>query len=250
MAERIGEVGEVCVERSGLEPGMDVLDVACGTGNATIPAARAGARVTGLDFQPDLLATARERAADAMVEVDWVLGDAQEMPFADDSFDRVLSTFGHMFAPDHEQTAGEMKRVTRPDGRIVICSWTPEGSIGRMFAARRAPLRRATPPLTWGTEEHVRALLGDAQFERHEVEWTDESVERYADFMLETFGPLLNAREQVSERRPAFMAFLENENLETDGTLRFRGEYLLAIARSAPARRSPRARGPRRAPRT
>ena len=93
-------------------------------------------------------------------------------------------------------------------------------------------------------------LLGDAQFERHEVEWTDESVERYADFMLEAFGPLLNAREQVSERRPAFVAFLENENLETDGTLRFRGEYLLAIARSAPARRSPPARGPRPAPRT
>ena len=213
VAERIGEVGEVCVERSGLEPGMDVLDVACGTGNATIPAARAGARVTGLDSQPDLLATARERAADAMVEVDWVLGDAQEMPFDDDSFDRVLSTFGHMFAPDHEQTAREMKRVTRPDGRIVICSWTAEDSIRRMFAAvgeLLPPPAGTTPPVAWGNEEHVRELLGDAQFERREVEWTDE----------------------------------------TDGTLRFRGEYLLAIARSAPARRSPRARGPRPAPRT
>ena len=93
------------------------------------------------------------------------------MPFDDDSFDRVLSTFGHMFAPDHEQTAGEMKRVTRPDGRIVICCWTAEGAIGRMFAATLG----ATAPLAWGTEEHVRELLGDAEFERREVEWTDES---------------------------------------------------------------------------
>ena len=245
MAERIGEVGEFCVERSGLEPGMEVLDVACGTGNATIPAARAGARVTGLDSHPDLLATARERAADAMVEVDWVLGDVQEMPFADDSFDRVLSTFGHMFAPDQQRTAREMKRVTRPDGRIVTCSWTPEGAVGRMLRTLGA-----TPPLAWGSEEHVSELLGDAEFERHEVEWTDESVERYADFMLEAFGPLLDAREKLGELRPAFVDFLERENLETDGTLRFRGEYLLAIARSAPARRSPPARGPRPAPRT
>ena len=99
----------------------------------------------------------------------------------------------------------------------------------------------------------MRELLGDAQFERREVEWTDESVERYADFMLEAFGPLLDAREKLGE--PASFGLLswtfsERENLETDGTLRFRGEYLLAIARSAPARRSPPARGPRPAPRT
>jgi SAM-dependent methyltransferase len=234
VAEKIAEVGEACVERAGVEPGMEVLDVACGAGNATIPAARAGARVTGVDFSPDLLAIARERAADALVEVDWVESDVQEMPFADAGFDRVISTFGHMFAPDHERTAAEMKRVCR--SRIGICCWTPHGTIGRMFAtvAELVPPPPGSPsPLLWGTEEHVRELLGDGEFERREVEWRDASVESYAAFMLDSFGPLLNAQEVLGERsgelRETYTRFLETENLETDGTLRFRGEYLLAV---------------------
>lgn len=234
VAEKIAEVGEACVERAGVEPGMEVLDVACGTGNATIPAARAGARVTGLDLSPDLLAIARERAADALVEVEWVEGDAQELPFEDARFDRVISTFGHMFAPDHERTAEEMKRVCR--GRIGICCWPPTGAIGRMsgtIAELVPPPAGAASPLLWGTEEHVRELLGEGVFERREVEWRESSVERYADFMLESFGPLLNARKVLAERadelRGAFIGFLAAENLEDDGTLRFRGEYLLAV---------------------
>jgi SAM-dependent methyltransferase len=233
VAEKIAEVGELCIERAGVEAGMDVLDVACGTGNATIPAARAGARVTGLDFSTDLLSIARERSADALVEVDWVEGDAQELPFGDGSFDRVISTFGHMFAPDHERTASEMKRVSR--GGICVCCWTPTGAIGRMFRTIGElvpPPAGAASPLLWGTEEHVRELLGDAEFERREVEWRDSSVEAYADFMLESFGPLLNTREVLAERaselRPAFIGFLAAENLEDDGTLRFRGEYLVS----------------------
>jgi ubiquinone/menaquinone biosynthesis C-methylase UbiE len=236
VAERISEAGELIVERSGAEPGMELLDVACGTGNATIPAAREGARVTGLDFSPDLLAIARERAADAMVEVDWVEGDAQELPFDDASFDRVVSVFGHMFAPDHERTAAEMRRVTRPGGTIAIGCWTPEGSIARMFrtiAELVPPPPGGTPPILWGTEAHVRELLGDGDFERHEIEWEDESVESYAQFMLESFGPLLNARETLGEREAElderFRRFLETENLSEDGRLRFSGEYLLAI---------------------
>jgi ubiquinone/menaquinone biosynthesis C-methylase UbiE len=238
VADRISEVGEAVVERAGVEAGMDVLDVACGTGNATIPAAKAGARVTGLDFAPALLAIARERSADAMVEIDWIEGDAQELPFEDASFDRVVSTFGHMFAPDHERTAAEMKRVLRPGGAITVACWTPEGSIGRMFkmtADLLPPPPGGTPPVLWGTEDHVRELLGDADFERREVEWSDESVESYARFMLESFGPLLNARELLAEREneldEAFRAFLDRENLSDDGTLRFRGEYLLAVVR-------------------
>jgi SAM-dependent methyltransferase len=234
VAEKISDVGEACVERAGVEPGMEVLDVACGAGNATIPAARAGARVTGVDFSPELLAIARERAADALVEVDWVEADVQEMPFADAAFDRVISTFGHMFAPDHERTAEEMKRVCR--GRIAICCWSPDGAIGRMFrttAELVPPPPGSSSPLLWGTEEHVRELLGDGEFERREVEWRDASVESYAAFMLESFGPLLNAQEALGERsgelREAYTHFLEAENLETDGTLRFRGEYLLAV---------------------
>lgn len=238
VADRISEAGETVVERAGVEPGMDVLDVACGTGNATIPAAKAGARVTGLDFAPRLLEIARERCADAMVEIDFFEGDAQEMPFADASFDRVVSTFGHMFAPDHERTAGEMKRVLRPGGAIAVACWTPDGTIGRMVkvtAELVPPPPGSTPPLLWGTEAHVRELLGDAEFERREIEWTDESVESYAQFMLESFGPLLNAREVLAERESeldvAFREFLQRENLNDDDTLRFRGEYLLAVVR-------------------
>ena len=152
VAEKISQAGESVIERSGLEPGMDVLDVACGTGNATIPAARAGARVTGLDFSPELLEIARERGSDAMVEVEWVEGDAQELPFEDASFDRVISTFGHMFAPDHRRTADEMRRVCRPGGTIATACWTPEGAIGRMFRTTRragsaAARRHAPDPL-------------------------------------------------------------------------------------------------------
>ena len=237
VAERISDAGEAVLEAAGIEPGHEVLDVACGTGNATIPAAKAGARVTGLDFAPALLAIARERSADAMVEIDFVEGDAQELPFEDASFDRVVSVFGHMFAPDHERTAAEMKRVLRPGGVIAVACWVPDGSIGRMFkvTAELLPPPPGTPPSLWGTEEHVRELLGDADFERRAIEWSDESVESYAQFMLQSFGPLLNARELLAERESelddAFTAFLERENLNDDGTFRFRGEYLLAAVR-------------------
>jgi SAM-dependent methyltransferase len=237
VADKISAVGEHVVEAVGLGPGMEALDVACGTGNATIPAARAGARVTGVDFSSDLLAIARERAADAMVEIDWVEADVEQLPFADASFDRVISTFGHMFAPDHERTAAEMRRVCREGGAIGVCCWTPGGAIGRMLAMVAQlvpPPAGGASPLLWGTEEHVRELLGDgAVFERREVEWRDSTVDSYADFMLESFGPLLNTREALGERagelRAAYIAYLEQENLESDGTLRFRGEYLTAV---------------------
>ncbi|MEA2365685.1 MAG: hypothetical protein QOE69_1003 [Thermoleophilaceae bacterium] len=237
VAERVTESGELLVERAGVAPGMDVLDVACGTGNAAIPAAKAGARVTGLDLAPGLLEIARERAADAMVEIDWIEGDAQELPFEDASFDRVVSIFGHMFAPDHARTAAELKRVLRPHGAIAVACWTPDGSIGRMFrmiASLVPPPPGGQPPLLWGTEDHVRELWGDAiSFERREVEWEDESVESYARFMLESFGPLLNAREALAEREDeldrAFTEVLRAENKNDDGTLRFTGEYLLSV---------------------
>ncbi len=236
VADKVAEVGEHAVRAAGVEPGLEVLDVACGAGNATIPAALAGARVTGLDLSPVLLDEGRRRAQAAGVEVEWVEGDAQALPFADGSFDRVISTFGHMFAPDHETTAAELLRVARTGATITICCWTPEGSIGGMFqtiAGLVAPPPGAASPLLWGTEEHVGQLLGDARFQRSSVEWRDESVERYADFMLESFGPLLNAREALGEHagelRPAYLAYLEGENLAGDGTMRFDGEYLTSV---------------------
>jgi SAM-dependent methyltransferase len=239
VAERILEAGELVVDRAGVEPGMDLLDAACGTGNATIPAARSGARTTGLDFAPGLLDIARERAADAMVDIDFVEGDVQEMPFEDASFDRVVSTFGHMFAPDHRRTADEMKRVLRPGGVIAVACWTPEGSAGRM-ADVTAKLLPPTPagesPMLWGTEDHVSEMWGEnVSFERHDIVWTDPSVESYARFMLDSSGPLLNARELLAAREDeldeAFRAYLEDENEADDGTFRFRGEYLLSVVR-------------------
>jgi SAM-dependent methyltransferase len=238
VAERILEAGELVVDRAGVEPGMDVLDAACGTGNATIPAARSGARTTGLDFAPGLLEIAHERAADAMVDIDFVEGNVQEMPFEDASFDRVVSTFGHMFAPDHRRTADEMKRVLRPDGVIAVACWTPEGSAGRMahVTADLLPSAPGESPMLWGTEDHVREMWGEnVRFERHDIVWTDPSVESYARFMLESSGPLLNAREMLAEREGeldvAFRTYLEDENEADDGTFRFRGEYLLSVVR-------------------
>ena len=237
VAEKILDAGEAVVSAAGVEPGMDVLDVACGTGNATLPAAKTGARTTGLDFAPGLLEIARERAADAMVEIDFIEGDAQAMPFEDGTFDRVVSTFGHMFAPDHRKTADEMKRVLKPGGVIAVACWIPEGAIGRMFrvTADLLPPPPGPPPGLWGTEDHVREMWGDnVEFERHEIVWTDESVESYARFMLESFGPLLNARELLGEREGeldrAYRDFLEREHEAEDGSLRFRGQYLLAVA--------------------
>jgi ubiquinone/menaquinone biosynthesis C-methylase UbiE len=235
VADKIATAGETLVERAGIEPGMDVLDVACGTGNATIPAARLAAKVTGLDFAPRLLEVARERGADAMVEVDWVQGDAQALPFDDASFDRVISVFGHMFAPDQRRTGEEMRRVCRPGGKIAVACWTPEGKIGRMFrtiAEVNPPPEGAQSPLLWGTEDHVRELLGDADFSRHEVVWVESSVEAYAEFMERSFGPLINAREQVGDVvHDAYLGYLQSVNEADDGTMRFAGEYLVSVVR-------------------
>jgi ubiquinone/menaquinone biosynthesis C-methylase UbiE len=234
VAEKISTAGETLVDAAGIEPGMELLDVACGTGNATIPAAKRGARVTGLDFARRLLGEARERAADAIVEVELIEGDAQDLPFEDASFDRVISVFGHMFAPDQRRTAEEMLRVCRPGGRIAVACWTPEGKIGAMFMAIAAvsppPPDGFQSPLMWGTEQRVRELLGDADFSRHEVEWVDSSVERYAEFMETSFGPLINAREVVGEEvHEAYLGYLHDANEADDGTMRFRGEYLVSV---------------------
>jgi ubiquinone/menaquinone biosynthesis C-methylase UbiE len=235
VADRLATAGEVVIECAGIEPGMEVLDVACGTGMATIPAARRGARVTGVDFAPALLEVARERGADAMVEVDWIEGDAQQLPFEDASFERVISTFGHMFAPDHGRTADELLRVCRPGGSIAVACWAPTGQIGSMFKAMAAigppPPEGFQSPLLWGTEEHVRALLGDARFERHFVEWREPSPEAYAEFMVSSFGPLISAREQLGDDvvHEAFLDWTKGANEADDGTLRYRGEYLVSV---------------------
>jgi ubiquinone/menaquinone biosynthesis C-methylase UbiE len=242
LSEYIRHVGEHLVERVGVEPGMRVLDVACGTGNAALPAARAGAAVTGLDLVPELLAAGRRKADEAGVEIEWVEGDAEELPFEDGAFDRVLSTFGHMFAPRHRETADGMARVCRPGGAIGICCWTPEGSVGDVFRTVGSymppPPDFASPAILWGTEQHVRELFAahasEFEFERRsaDIEW--ESVEGFADFFMDRFGPLVTARAMLGDRfadlRGEIVASWERWN-ESDDAFRLPQEYLVSVVR-------------------
>lgn len=243
LSEYIADVGERVVKRAGVDADMRVLDVACGTGNAAMPAARAGARVTGLDLVPELLEAGREKAAAAGVEIEWVEGDAEELPFEDGAFDRVFSTFGHMFAPRHQRVADEMMRVCRQGGAIATCTWTPEGTVGDVFRASASyvppPPDFASPPILWGSEAHVREMFGasatDFEFERHvtTIEW--ESIEGFADFFMDRFGPLVTARNMLGERfaelRERIIAIWAEANEADDGTLRLPQEYLLSVVR-------------------
>src|SRR5262245_27745193 len=156
VAERIAKAGTDAVEAAGIAEGDTVLDVACGSGNATIPAAQTGAEVTGLDLTPELLEAGKANAAEAGVEIDWIEGDAEQLPFDDASFDVVISVFGCMFAPDHARAASEIARVLKPGGRLGICAWTPEGNVGKMFMTTAShmppPPAGFQPPLLWGSE--------------------------------------------------------------------------------------------------
>jgi SAM-dependent methyltransferase len=243
LSDYIADVGELVVDRARVDAGMRVLDVACGTGNAAIPAARAGARVTGLDLVPALLDGGRKKAAAAGVEIEWVEGDAEALPFEDGAFDRVVSTFGHMFAPRHQKVADEMARVCRKGGVIAICTWTPEGTVGDVFRVSSSymppPPDFASPPILWGTEDHVREMFGaaatDFEFERHSatIEW--ESINGFADFFMDRFGPMVTARNLLGERfeelREEILAIWAKANEAHDGRLRLPQEYLLSVIR-------------------
>jgi SAM-dependent methyltransferase len=242
LSPYIADVGEHVVERAAIEPGMRVLDVACGTGNAAKPAARAGARVTGLDLAPPLLEAGREQCAAEGIEVDFVEGDAEDLPFEDGSFDRVLSTFGHMFAPRHQRTADEMRRVCAEGGAIVVACWTPEGTVGELFKESAAfappPPDYASPPILWGTEEHVREMFpgaSDFEFERRDnvIEW--DSPEAFLDFFAARFPTLVMAQRNLGERfgelREVALGVFKRRNTADDGKLVMPQQYLLSVVR-------------------
>src|SRR5215212_4607465 len=158
-------LGPRLVEACGIGPGDRVLDVAAGTGNASIPAVQAGAEVVASDLTPELFDAGRARAEAEGVELEWVEADAHELPFEDASFDVVISSIGVMFAPFHQKAADELVRVCRPGGRIALLSWTPEGMLGAFFRTMKPfmpppPPGAQAPPL-WGSEDHVRSLFGD-----------------------------------------------------------------------------------------
>lgn len=242
LSVHIADVGEVVVDRAGIEPGMRVLDVGCGTGNAALPAARNGAHVTGLDLVPELLEGGREKADAEGLEIEWVEGDAEELPFEDGSFDRVLSTFGHMFAPRHRRAADEMARVCRDGGSIAVACWTPEGAAGDVFRANSKymppPPDFASSPVLWGTEEHVREMFPAAEdfaFERHVTRLSWDSVEGFADHFAENFGPLVTARNMLGDRfgelRADIVEIWKARNEDQGGRFVLPQEYLLSIVR-------------------
>jgi ubiquinone/menaquinone biosynthesis C-methylase UbiE len=231
-AERIREVGELLVERAEIEPGMEVLDVGTGTGNAAIPATKEGARVTGVDDAPELLAIARERGADEMIELDGAEGDTESLPFSDDSFDRVLSAFGHMFAPDHEKVAAELKRVCRPNGLMALAAWTPDGLGGRMLSVLAShlppPPEYSSAPSLWGDEDHVRELLGDdVDFEARSLTFEPESPEAWFDFVTQSVRPFITEKPDGDALREELVELFRDA--QQDGKLD--QEYLVAVVR-------------------
>lgn len=246
IAEMIWEVGEVIVERVGVSAGERALDLACGTGNAAIRAAQAGASVVGLDLTPELFDDARARAAAAGVEVEWVQGDAEAIPFEDAAFDVVLSTFGCMWAPRHAVTAREIVRVLRSGGRFGITNWTPEGNAGAFLRTMASYLPEAPdyadPPPLWGSEDHVRGLFAglgiELELERREVVWEFASVDLAVEDFETKLGPVVVAREMLEPDRwralrAEMRAFVERVDEGTDGTVVYPNEYLIAIGRKA-----------------
>jgi ubiquinone/menaquinone biosynthesis C-methylase UbiE len=240
MSPLIADAGRVAVTAGAVTGDDRVLDVACGDGNATIPAAQTGARVTGLDLTPKLLEAGRTKAADAGVEIEWVEGDAEQLPFEDKSFDVVLSVFGVMFAPDHRQGAAEIARVLLPGGRIALCNWTPEGQVGRFFGLMAGfmppPPEGFQPPPLWGTEDHVRSLFEgtgvEVEFDRAEVQYEFDSVDAAMELFQSKFGPVIMTRKALEpegkwEAAQEAMRKSFEEDEAADGSLSYPGEYLV-----------------------
>jgi ubiquinone/menaquinone biosynthesis C-methylase UbiE len=241
-------VGERLAAAIPVAEGTTVLDVAAGTGNAAIPAARRGAAVTASDLTPELLEAGRRRAEAEGLALDWVTADAEALPFADGSFDVVMSAIGVMFAPFHQVAADELVRVCRPGGTIGLLSWTPDGMIGAMFATMKPfappPPPGAQPAPRWGADEHQDELFGDR------VAWTArtrdvlevtafERPREYGEHFKARYGPTIVARanakrnDQEAEFDAALDRFCDEWNRGTDDRARFEMQYSLAVGTRA-----------------
>ena len=244
IALRIVTVGEYLAERAGAAPGLELLDVATGSGNVSIAAARRGAKVTALDLTPKLLEAQRARAAAEGLEINLIEGDAEELPFDADSFDRVTSCFGVMFAPRQKLAAEELVRVARPGGSIVVAAWTPDGFIGRNISTTATympvPPPELTPPVMWGDEQHVRGLFEgtgvELLFERRAVSFVGGSPEAWLAEDEQKLGPALMAKAALEPQgrwedlRRDMLALYEEFNQAEDGSFRVDSAYLVTVA--------------------
>lgn len=241
--EVIADLGSALVSAAGVGPGMHVLDVAAGSGNASLPAAAAGARVVATDLTPELIQTGAQRSADRGLDITWQEADAEHLPFADGEFDVTMSCVGVMFAPFHQPVADELVRVTRTGGTIALANWTPEGFIGRLFATMKpfvpAPPTGALPPPLWGDEAHVRELLGvataDLSTELRSLTVTRfASAQEFRDVFAASYGPVIAAYRNVADD-PDRIAALDAALIELAetwgaGTGSMQWEYLFVRA--------------------
>ncbi|WP_203788962.1 class I SAM-dependent methyltransferase [Paractinoplanes rishiriensis] len=256
VAAHIHPIAEELVQAADLSAGWRVLDVAAGSGNAAIAAARCGCRVTATDYVSSLLDRARERAAAEHFTLDYEIADAENLPYADGSFDAVVSVVGAMFAPDQDRVAAELTRVCRPGGTIAMANWTPEGFIGQMF---RTVGRRVPPPpgirgpVEWGSEPRIRELFGDRVTDLRVVPRTFvfrfERPEAFTDYFRTNYGPTLKAFEALGSSDGVVRGFpprvdsaggkllyddlvslVSENNIATDGTVKIPSAYVQVLA--------------------
>ena len=231
-------VGEQLCEALDIRAGQRVLDVAAGNGNATLAAARRWCKVVSTDYVPALLERGRERAAAERLDVEFQEADAEALPFANDSFDVVVSTFGVMFTPDQGRAAAEMLRVCRPDGKIGLANWTPDGFIGQLFKTigrRLPPPAGVKSPALWGTEARINDMFGprasSIRIEQRAFVFRYRSVRHWLDVFKTYYGPLLKAFATLEPRDQAALvqdltALAEQFNRSGDASMVVPSDYL------------------------
>jgi SAM-dependent methyltransferase len=237
ITETLTDLHELVIDRLAPAEGVTWLDLACGTGAMAELATKRGADVTGIDLAPALIETAKERAQEQGLDIDYRVGDCENLDLPDASFDVVSSTCGVMFAPDHEATARELARIVKPGGRIGLANWTPEGGLAKMFAMMKPfqppPPEGAGVPFQWGSEHHAQELLGDAfelDLQRHVSHLRVPTGEDYWRLFAMSYGPTKTLAESLDDdRREEFhqvwVDFFES-NYRSDGEIDHDREWL------------------------